>query len=271
MNEQQKCALNILIEFINVCKQLDLKYFLVCGSALGAVKYQGFIPWDDDIDVGMPRPDYDIFVANAQKLLPDYLFLQNYKTDKKFPHVFSKLRNSNTTLVEESVAHLDMNHGIYIDVFPLDACPGDQETVDRLNEKKRMLCRRQYCVLKGDNRFKVKLRNLLFRILGYHKVTHITLSKMEKLISQFPFDSAELWCNHGNWQGVLEYAPKWHYGEGTRAVFEGIEVIIPENFDAYLSQKYGEWRKELPKEKQVSHHRIKILDTEKPYSYYVDR
>ena len=83
-------------------------------------------------------------------------------------------------------------------------------------------------------------------------------------------ETSKLWCNYGNWQGKLEYAPKWHYGQGTEAVFEGMTVRIPENYDAYLTQKYGDWRSDPPEEKQKTHHHSTIIDVEKSYTYYFE-
>ncbi len=268
MNDLQRVELDILKEFITVCSDLHLRYYLVCGSALGAVKYGGFIPWDDDIDVGMPREDYELFLANAQKRLPSHLFLQNYRTDKNFPHVFSKLRNSQTTLLESGSEHLEMNHGIYIDIFPLDGYPKEESEKIKLRKKKKYLTWKQYCTLKGDSPPRVVFRNKIFRILGYHKRTAKTLAKMDALISRWPTAQAEVWCNHGNWQGEREYAPKWHYGAGTKATFEGVEVIVPEQYDAYFTQKYGDWRADPPEDKQVSHHMQIAVDTKTPYTQY---
>lgn len=98
MNDLQKCELELLKYFIDICNKLNLRYYLVCGSALGAVKYGGFIPWDDDVDVALPRPDYEMFIKNAQRMLPSHVFLQNSMTDPQFPLIFSKLRNSNFAL-----------------------------------------------------------------------------------------------------------------------------------------------------------------------------
>ena len=123
MTNLQKIEFGILKEFIRICEILNLKYYIVCGSALGAVKYGGFIPWDDDIDVALPREDYEVFLCEAPKYLPEHLFLQTYKTDPKIPVIYAKLRNSNTTYIENSCKSIDMNHGIYIDIFPLDGYP----------------------------------------------------------------------------------------------------------------------------------------------------
>ena len=109
--------------FVQICDRLQMEYFMLCGSALGAIKYGGFIPWDDDIDVGLYREDYERFCKEAPMLLPKKFFLQNYASDPDFPAIYSKLRDSSTTSIEKSVAKLPINHGISIDIFPLDGYP----------------------------------------------------------------------------------------------------------------------------------------------------
>ena len=89
MTDLQQVEFKILQAVDAVCRQLHINYYLICGSALGAVKYSGFIPWDDDLDIGLLRPDYEIFVEKAQELLPNSYFLQNYRTDPAFPQIFS--------------------------------------------------------------------------------------------------------------------------------------------------------------------------------------
>ena len=120
LNRMHLLHLDILKEFIRICNKYELRYFLLGGSCLGTVRHQGFIPWDDDIDVGMPRPDYERFMEIAQNELPEYYFLQNSKTDPDYPLCFAKIRDSRTTFIERSVSHLNINHGIYFDIFPLD-------------------------------------------------------------------------------------------------------------------------------------------------------
>lgn len=271
VNEFRKKQLELLNWFLRICEEYRLTYFCVCGTALGAVKYKGYIPWDDDVDVALPREDYEKFLQIAPSVLPEHIFLQNHRTDPKFPHLFSKLRNSNTTFIEEGVAHLDMNHGIYIDVFPLDGYPKSKKEQNRLRWKKKTLLWRVYCALKNNGNKKVAVRNACFRLLGCHKRTHKALAKLNRVLSAYPTDQSEIWCNHGNWQGEKEYAPKWQYGKGMKAEFEGLEVIIPEKYDEYLTQKYGDWRADLPKEKQVSHHIARICDPNKSFVAYQEK
>lgn len=139
MNELQKVEFDLLCEAVRIFSDLKLTYYLVCGSALGAIKYGGFIPWDDDMDIALPRDDYEIFIKEAGCRLPDGLFLQNHHTEASFPQIFSKLRNSRTTYIEKSISALPINHGVYIDIFPLDEYPADRGAQRRLEFEKQRL------------------------------------------------------------------------------------------------------------------------------------
>ncbi len=271
-NDYQRVSLEILKVFIDICKKLKLRYYLACGSVLGAVKYQGFIPWDDDIDVCLLRPDYEIFINEAPNYLPTYLFLQNYKTDPNFPSITSKIRDSRTTWIEKGVAHLDINHGIYLDVFPIDGYPNTSKAQKQFEKKKMKFERIRAMSYAGKmNPLAIRTNIVILRkkLFGKGKTSAENIREYEVFISQYsPYDS-EIWCNHGNWQGKLEYADKSQYGEGMLATFEGIEVRIPENYDAYLTQKYGNWRADLPLEKQNSGHDIVVMDVSMAYTEYI--
>lgn len=271
MTELQKVELDIFEEFVKICDKLNLKYFLVCGSALGAVKYTGFIPWDDDLDVGLYRDDYNRFINEAQAFLPDKIFLQTYETDENYPNIFAKLRDCSTTYIEKSVSGLDMNHGVYIDIFPLDGYPVKNEKREKLEKKKKYYKRMLSCVFDVERSSAKKIIVKIMRFLKIHKKTRKYLRKYEYLISKYSVEKSDLICNHGNWQGKLEYSPKWHYGNGIMMRFEGLDVRVPENYDDYLTQKYGDWRADLPKEQQVGHHYYEICDLHRPYTDYIEK
>lgn len=273
MNQLQKTELELLRAFINVCLKLNLRYYLVCGSALGAVKYNGFIPWDDDIDVALPRQDYTVFVERAQEYLPNSFFLQNYRTDPEFPCFYCKLRDSRTTFIESSVRHRRMNHGVYIDVFPLDGYPSDSRTAQKLERAKARLNLRLASAnaFSKNQKFTTKVFLMAERLLGTHRRTDQYAKKLDDLLSSYPAEKSVLWCNHGNWQGAREYAPVEQYGKGIEAVFEGVSVRIPEKYDAYLTQKYGDWRADLPDEEKIGHHYFAVCDLTRPYTDYCDR
>ncbi len=270
MNDLQQTEFEILKCFIEICERLNLKYFLVCGTALGAVKYGGFIPWDDDVDVALPREDYEIFCEKAQELLPEGFFLQTYKTDNKYPRIFAKIRNSNTAYFEKAVAKFKINHGVYIDIFPLDGYP-----TNKLAQKKIEFQKVYYDLLLSSNfdtdcTLKVKIIRKIFRILGFHKKTAKAIARFEKSISAYPTKNSKVWCNHGNWQKKLEYAPIEQYGNGIPMDFEGIRAVVPEKYDEYLTQKYGDWRADLPESEKVGHHYYSVMDLEKSYTEYMN-
>lgn len=269
MNDLQKKAFELLEMFVGICEKWEIPYYLVCGSALGAVKYQGFIPWDDDIDVGLLRKDYKRFLKVAPGELPEWCFLQNYHTEPNFPHTFTKMRNSNTAFIETCNIGLGIHQGINIDIFPLDGRPEGKQKWRMFQFRQKMYNWMRFCIFRNDPNLKIRTRNALFRLMGFHHRIPLVQEKIERMYCTYTPEQSEVWCNYGNWQGELEYAPKWHYGEGTWATFEGLRVRIPENYDAYLTQKYGDWRKDPPLEKQQTHHSTTIIDTEKSYKCYL--
>jgi len=269
MNPLQNKEFDILKAFVKICEELDLTYYLVCGSALGAVKYGGFIPWDDDVDVGLPREDYEVFCKEAQGFLPDGLFLQTYQTDPNCPMIYAKIRDSRTTYIEHNSAAIKMNHGVYIDVFPLDGYPADPQQGKILDIKKRVLKIMMISALEGNYSKKTRFLMKCLRFMGIHKKTQAIAGKYSKLISSFPANESIIWCNHGNWQKKLEYAPREQYGQGRMFKFEGLDVRVPEKYDEYLTQKYGDWRADLPDDQKIGHHYYEIMDLEKPYTEYI--
>ncbi len=264
MNKLQKKQLRLLESFIQVCDALQLRYFLVCGSALGAVKYRGFIPWDDDIDVGLMRQDYEIFLQKAPALLPEHIFLQNYRTEPAFPAIYTKLRDSRTTFVERSAARLPINHGISIDIFPLDGYPADAHGRRSL-ECRKWVCRRLLSAACQPNRWWKWAFVAPLRLLGVHTHTAAIARYYEKMISRYPAAGSKLIANHGSWQGKREYAPADFYGQGTWGEFEGLRVRLPAQYDLYLRQKYGDYEQDLPLPRQVSHHHVLVCDCSRSY------
>lgn len=259
--------LDLLKEFISTCNKLNLKYFMIGGTLLGAVRHKGFIPWDDDIDVAMPRKDYEIWIRKAQNLLDkDKYFVQTYVTDPEYPNNFAKLRNSNTTFVESSLRRRNINHGVYIDVFPLDYYP----------TKSSLFKMKQFC--------------LSSKITQAYDTDAINYSKakafIRKIASLFvfgsPFDAVKkrdklyksvtngkLLANHCGAWGVKEIVPDEWYGKGRMLKFEGIEVCAPLKYKSWLHRVYGNYM-ELPSvEKRVTHHYTEIIDLNKSYKEYI--
>lgn len=269
MNELQQTEFELLKEFDRICGELKLPYFLVCGSALGAVKYQGFIPWDDDVDVAMYRPDYEKFIQMAPAMLRSGLFLQNHHTEPRFPQIYSKLRDSGTTYIEKTAAAIPMNHGVFIDIFPLDGYPTKKGQQKLLEFRKRLYQSMLLCAYDFPRSGVSSLLCWIYRLFGLHRRSGKIAGKLNRCLSKHPVEGSQKICNHGNWQGTLEYAPCWHYGSGTTATFEGLNVPVPERFDEYLTQKYGSWRADLPPEEQKGHHYHTVCDVTRPYTHYL--
>ncbi len=263
MNRLQQIQFEILNEFIKICRNLDLQYYVICGSALGCVKYEGFIPWDDDIDVALPRKDYDVFLEKAQDLLPEHYFLQNYRTDKGFHHFCSKIRDSRTTYIEKDQKTLNIHHGVFIDIIPLDILPDDKN----FKIKYRLFRVCQLIHLRSPQKYKNVIKFIL------KPFVNIRLANMcfEKYLRKnLATDNAQ-YCNFHNAKNNRLYMEFAKYGEGISAKFEGVDVIIPEKYDEYLTAYYGDWRADLPVDQQVGHHCYEILDLERPYTDYIEK
>ena len=137
ISKVQAVICEIMQQIDTICRRHNLTYFAIGGTALGAVRHQGFIPWDDDIDIGMPRKDYEAFMRYAAEELPQGYFLQTFATEKKTPFYFAKIRKDNTKFVEFYLRDLDIHQGIFVDIFPFDNVP-DNPVVEKLHY---MLCR----------------------------------------------------------------------------------------------------------------------------------
>ncbi len=256
--------LELLKIFISVCERLDLNYFAVEGTLLGAVRHRGFIPWDDDIDVGMLRDDYESFIENATELLPDGFFLQTRQTDSEYPHCFAKLRNTNTVFLETSCKNINMNHGIYIDIFPFDYYPdglikGYIFDFEKLLIKYRV---REVFYVPEDSTLSVS--NILRRILTLisrvrYKSVNDALERQEKLIKSF--SNTKRVINNGSpWKNRERVDASW-IASTVKLNFEGISINAPSGYDNYLKHVYGDYMTPPTEDKRIPHHYICAFDS----------
>ena len=267
LDELKSIETEMLKEFIFVCDKLNLKYYVIAGTLLGTVRHKGFIPWDDDIDVAMPRKDYELFLKEGQKYLSENLFIQCIYTEKSAPFGFTKIRNSNTTFIESSVRKFKINHGVFIDVFPLDYYPENKKEKVKLERKKSLLKQiigKKYTIRNRTFMQKIKhfIRNVIFSFIPYRKA----VDKLHILYKSFP--ESNLWINHSGIYGEREIMPKDWYGEGEKLMFEGIEVTVPTNYTGWLTRVYGDYMQLPPEEKRIAHHFNEVTDLKKSYKYY---
>ncbi len=270
MTDLQKKEFELLKIFIDICNEFELEYYLVCGSALGAIKYKGFVPWDDDVDVALPRYDYEKFLKEAPSRLPEWVFLQNYRTDPEYPGMGSKLRNKNTTFIEQEASKIPMNHGVFIDVFPLDGYPEGEKAQKKFEKEKWKHYRKRYTALIPfyHKDLGLTVRSALRKFLGVYSETCKACKAAEELAMSNDVRESRIWCNFANSMRTNEYFDRSVYGKSVEAEFEGMKVRVPEKYHEYLTQKYGDYSKDPPKEKQVASHG-QTVDLEKPYTEYL--
>ena len=264
LEELKKAELDILVAVVDVCERLHLRYYLLCGTLLGAVRHQGFIPWDDDIDIGMMREDYTLFLEKAPSMLPKHLFLQTIWTDPGYMACFAKVRNNNTTFVENTVSNRSMHHGVFIDIFPLDYYPENVKEQKRLQRRKKRYEHRlisEYVML--DLKLKHKLYYTAYRLL-YPSLRNV-LKKRERMFCAVP--KSAMVADYGGY--LKETAPIEWYGEGVPIWFEGLQLRAPAEYDKLLTQIYGDYMIPPPEEQREGHHYVQAFDLEKPYTEYV--
>lgn len=255
--EMKKIELNILTYFTEVCEENNLRYYLGGGTLLGAVRHKGFIPLDDDIDVMMPRPDF-------QKLLSLSINNENYNIIKPgtagYYYNFAKLVDTRTILEEKGIKRID-GLGVYIDIFPLDGMP---ETPD--DRKKRF--KELNSIRKRINNtclLKPKFHRNPFAYLNacriYNSNKNVDLSSLQKkyLDSALKnsFDDSEFVFAAGGAYGARDIFPGKWFEKEIELQFENLSVKAFNGYDFYLTQLYGDYMTLPPEDKRVTpHHSI---------------
>lgn len=276
MNDLQKCQLEILKEFIRVCKENNLQYFLIGGTCLGAVRHHGFIPWDDDIDVAMPRKDFDKFIT-LQKCFKDPYFIQTYKTDKNYIYNYAKVRNSNTTFIENYYACHQINHGVWIDVFPIDGMSYDLVPQNYCEKKVKSTWHQVYLMylpsLKRKLRWSTLWKDIPLNLVAYLffflNVGKYRNKRVDKKVTRIDYDQAKTVGIYFGTNAKKEAMPKELFLGTSIGNFEGVEVVLPKDPDKYLTLLYGDYMKVPPVDQQVGHHYDKGLSLSVGYKEYM--
>ena len=277
MNELQKKQLEILKEFIRVCDKHNLKYFLVGGTALGAIRHKGFIPWDDDIDVGMPRDDYDKYIELQNEYEGTPYFIQTWKSDPHYTYNFAKLRDSSTTFIENFYKNHRINHGVWIDIFPIDGMSKEMKPREKLAGRVKRIWFNVYLAylpglfrhIRKEMFFKDLGLNIVAGLFYIFDIAHYRNKHIDRLVKRIPLSEAVQAGNHFGFNMKKEAMPVEMFKEFVKVPFEDIEAYVLKDHDKYLTYLYGDYMKLPPADKQVGHHYNSGLSLTEGYEEYM--
>ena len=259
----KKVEFAILKEIKKVCDKHDLQFFMIGGTLLGAVRHHGMIPWDDDIDIGLLRKDYETFIKVAPKELPSYLFVSNYHTSDGAGEPFSKVMDMRGKMVEIFTATTKAPQGIFVDVFPVDHVPDSK--IKRAIHRFKNYELRKLILLEANYNFRktgvkkigydvlkayAKLRGRKSLVTAYEK----NASKYERVPCK---NVVVLGSNYGY---EIENIDTEAMSSVELVPFEDGQYPIPVGYERYLRKVYGDYMQLPPVEKRVNKHKLCELD-----------
>ena len=259
VREIQQMELGIMEYIHEVCDKIGVKYFLAYGSLIGAVRHQGFIPWDDDMDICMLRDDYeklqDYLIANPSERYQ----VMSYKNNRNYVYPFMKVMDNQTYLIEEDV-RIDSNMGIYVDIFPVDGYEDDQAFKDKMTTiiKKRQLSCYTFKGITNKNSFINSLIRYASVIAFYFTDTNKYVKQIDELAKSRKVEDYEL-VDYLIYKDMNKPVWKREWLKDVKVGnFEGRDFLIPVNFHELLTSDYGNYMQLPPVEQQVSHHDFRL-------------
>lgn len=267
--------LDLLNEFQRVCKQHGIKYFAISGTLLGAVRHQGFIPWDDDIDVVLFREDYDKLLSIAPSAFSEpYDFMASGKIEHFF-RGHAQLRNRMTTgiLPSELEQKYSFDQGLWIDIFPLDGVPKENKR-ERFTYFKLRLMRK--CLANRRSKIHKRLlgKSLHTFLLSWEKITG---DSFQRAHNRYEDECRKMNDKYNEFVSYIEFInpplekytwKKSNFVKSIEMPFEFISVPVPEGYDDILHTNYGDYLK--PVQADSLHGEI-IMDAERPYTEYLEK
>lgn len=257
--------MDILSAVDEFCLENGIPYSMACGTMLGAVRHQGYIPWDDDIDIYLLRNDYERLMKSFPDVYKNHYCIYSLERNKNWERAYAKACDNRTIVYE--LADYTMHYGVNIDIFPIDEVPDDNELWQEYDTKRRKLLHR-WCGIISMNPFSFTprriarwLRNRVFKFL-------IPLPRMARIIDS----KCKQWRGRG-YNSVFECClglsqkrpfAKSVFGHLVDYPFEDRRFMGFENYDDYLRNGYGDYMQLPPEEKRVSHHHFEaywIIET----------
>ena len=257
MRESQLAALNVLVKIKEIFDAHNWKYYLAYGTLLGAIRHNGFIPWDDDIDIWVPRNDYEAFLTyyKEHKEEFEHLELFHYSTSEKYLYPIARLSDNRykTVFFDQK----EYGIGSFVDIYPLDGInPSDKRFIKKLYHKTLVISMMGYKDFLPSKNKIVNIFKYLYWSLLKNKPSTKKLKEIDLKARKYAFGSTEYFGNV-NWEPRTCYKMSY-LGNGINHVFEGVEFRIPEHYDELMKQEYGDYMKLPPVEEQVGHHFYKV-------------
>ncbi|MDO5322653.1 MAG: LicD family protein [Clostridia bacterium] len=263
----QGIELENLRMLMDICEKNHLRYYLIGGSLLGAMRHKGFIPWDDDIDVGLPRPDYNRFVKIAKDYLPAHMDVKTMTSDPNYKCYFTRLINNKKKIYWDHGQYTAVI-GVWMDVFPLDGLPGNP-LLRKLQVFRVKLAKALYKFTQIDyvttnrtnrplsERFLIRFAQLtrIGRLMNADK----RLKKLDRALQRYDYDTSAYAWNFSGCYGKREIVPHIQLGGSRTTEFEGLQASIPEAAEDYLTSIYGDYMK-LPPEDQRKSHEVRFAE-----------
>lgn len=266
LRKVQMVQLEIAKEIKRVCEEIGINYFLTDGSLIGAIRHKGFIPWDDDLDMGMKREEYDKFLELAPKLLsPKYELIQ-WRKNKGYAHPMAKVVKNGTIFLEGTRGDSE-NKGIWVDIFPFDHyCDDDKEAQKnahlRTYYKGIIRAKCKYATWKTDNKINWAkyFKNVPFRVLSifYDKIA--VAEKFDKISKKYNNIKTKRCYENGPGHNAEVIIPAEYIDKFVETEFEDTTFKIPAEYDAYLRLQFGDYMKLPPESQRRSFHSIIKID-----------
>lgn len=264
IRELQLCQLNILKEVDRLCEKYSIPYFLAYGTCIGAVRHKGFIPWDDDVDICMLAEDLERLKEHANELREPY-FLQCHESDSEYGLMITRIRDSNTTLIEQTEAACDINHGVFMDIYPLfPTYPSS------FRAGHKILCSYVYRLcLYGRAPYR---HGGLVKIITNTFLSLLTPKMKEKIKKRaYSVMTKETKTDYVSifYGGDEKVAFKKEWLFPTKKIpFEKKLFPVPNQVEKFLGIEYGDYMQLPPEEKRQVHHDYVLVDLSNSYLVY---
>lgn len=254
LRQLQLIQLEMLLEVDRICKKNNIKYAIIAGTFLGAVRHKGYIPWDDDADVAMLRSEYDRFCLVCEKELDtERFYLQTHANTPGYRWGYGKIRRKGTEFVRKGQEHMPYPTGIFIDIFPLDNVP-DNLLIRRIHNMACTVVRKMLWSPVGAKTDSNVMMRGVYRLLSlfsrdfvfalYDWIKRTSNKRVTQLVRILTFPTPE--------NGYYGYYRKW-YVELEDIEFEGHGFPGPRDYDGYLTFKFGNYRELPPIEQRQGH------------------